>query len=124
AGRDGLPANAWLGYGLADVVGVRQLLAATDSPDERRRVEQRKFEALLGLVETTGCRRQALLGYFGEQLAQPCGNCDNCLDPPVTFDATQAARLALSCIYRTGQRFGVSYLIEVLRGGNEPRIGA
>ncbi|GAB4358499.1 MAG: DNA helicase RecQ [Immundisolibacter sp.] len=124
AGRDGLPANAWLGYGLADVVGVRQLLAATDSPDARRRVEQRKFEALLGLVETTGCRRQALLGYFGEPLAKPCGNCDNCLDPPVTFDATVAAQLALSCIYRTGQRFGVGYLIDVLRGGDDPRIAS
>jgi ATP-dependent DNA helicase RecQ len=122
AGRDGLPANAWLGYSLADVVGTRQLLAASDAPEERRRVEQAKFSALLGLAESTGCRRQALLAYFGEQLPTPCGNCDNCLDPPATFDATEAAQLALSCVYRTGQRFGVAYLIEVLRGGDDPRI--
>ncbi|HMZ71118.1 MAG TPA: RecQ family ATP-dependent DNA helicase, partial [Pseudomonadales bacterium] len=122
AGRDGLPANAWLGYSLADVVGTRQLLAASDAPEERRRVEQAKFSALLGLAESTGCRRQALLAYFGEQLPAPCGNCDNCLDPPATFDATEAAQLALSCVYRTGQRFGVAYLVEVLRGGDDPRI--
>ena len=122
AGRDGLPANAWLGYSLSDVVGTRQLLAASDVPEERRRVEQAKFSALLGLAESTGCRRQALLAYFGEQLPTPCGNCDNCLDPPATFDATEAAQLALSCVYRTGQRFGVGYLIEVLRGGDDPRI--
>ena len=124
AGRDGLPANAWLGYSLADVVGTRQLLAASDAPEERRRVEQAKFSALLGLAESTGCRRQALLGYFGEQLPTPCGNCDNCLDPPTSFDATEAAQLALSCVYRTGQRFGVAYLIEVLRGGDDPRIAS
>ena len=124
AGRDGLPANAWLGYSLADVVGTRQLLAASDAPEERRRVEQAKFSALLGLAESTGCRRQALLAYFGEQLPAPCGNCDNCLDPPATFDATEAAQLALSCVYRTGQRFGVGYLIEVLRGGDDPRIAS
>jgi len=124
AGRDGLPANAWLGYSLADVVGTRQLLAASDAPEERRRVEQAKFSALLGLAESTGCRREALLAYFGEQLPAPCGNCDNCLDPPATFDATEAAQLALSCVYRTGQRFGVAYLIEVLRGGDDPRIAS
>ena len=123
-GRDGLPANAWLGYSLSDVVGTRQLLAASDAPEERRRVEQAKFSALLGLAESTGCRRQALLGYFGEQLPTPCGNCDNCLDPPATFDASEAAQLALSCVYRTGQRFGVGYLIDVLRGGDDPRIAS
>jgi ATP-dependent DNA helicase RecQ len=124
AGRDGLPANAWLGYSLSDVVGTRQLLAASELPEERRRVEQAKFSALLGLAESTDCRRQALLGYFGEQLSTPCGNCDNCLDPPATFDATEAAQLALSCVYRTGQRFGVGYLIEVLRGGDDARIAS
>lgn len=124
AGRDGLPANAWMGYGLADVVGVRQLLASSDVPDDRRRVEQGKFDALLGLVEITDCRRQVLLAYFGERMAEPCGNCDNCLAPPATFDATVAAQLALSCIYRTGQRFGVGYLIDVLRGGDDPRIAS
>ena len=124
AGRDGLPANAWLGYALADVVGTRQLLAASDAPEERRRVEQAKFSALLGLAESTGCRRQALLAYFGEQLPAPCGNCDNCLDPPATFDASEPAQLALSCVYRTGQRFGVGYLIEVLRGGDDPRVAS
>ncbi|MGE0811210.1 MAG: DNA helicase RecQ [Immundisolibacter sp.] len=123
-GRDGLPANAWLGYSLSDVVGTRQLLAASDAPEERRRVEQAKFSALLGLAESTGCRRQALLGYFGEQLPTPCGNCDNCLDPPTSCDATEAAQLALSCVYRTGQRFGVGYLIDVLRGGDDPRIAS
>ena len=124
AGRDGLPANAWLGYSLSDVVGTRQLLAASELPEERRRVEQAKFSALLGFAESTDCRRQALLGYFGEQLPTPCGNCDNCLDPPATFDATEAAQLALSCVYRTGQRFGVGYLIEVLRGGDDARIAS
>ena len=124
AGRDGLPANAWLGYALADVVGTRQLLAASDAPEERRRVEQAKFSALLGLAESTGCRRQALLAYFGEQLPAPCGNCDNCLDPPAPFDASEPAQLALSCVYRTGQRFGVGYLIEVLRGGDDPRVAS
>jgi ATP-dependent DNA helicase RecQ len=124
AGRDGLPANAWLGYSLSDVVGTRQLLAGSELPEERRRVEQAKFSALLGLAESTDCRRQALLAYFGEQLPTPCGNCDNCLDPPATFDATEAAQLALSCVYRTGQRFGVGYLIEVLRGGDDARIAS
>jgi ATP-dependent DNA helicase RecQ len=124
AGRDGLPANAWLGYSLSDVVGTQQLLAGSDLPEDRRRVEQGKFSALLGLAESTECRRQALLAYFGEQLAAACGNCDNCLEPPATFDATEVAQLALSCIYRTGQRFGVGYLIDVLRGGDDPRIAS
>ena len=124
AGRDGLPANAWLGYSLSDVVGTRQLLAGSELPEDRRRVEQAKFSALLGFAESTQCRRQTLLAYFGEQLAVPCGNCDNCLDPPATFDATEVAQLALSCVYRTGQRFGVGYLIDVLRGGNDPRIAS
>ncbi|MFZ5492982.1 MAG: DNA helicase RecQ [Pseudomonadota bacterium] len=124
AGRDGLPANAWLGYSLADMVNTQQLLAGSDLPEDRRRVEQGKFSALLGLAESTECRRQALLAYFGEQLPAACGNCDNCLEPPATSDATEVAQLALSCVYRTGQRFGVGYLIDVLRGGDDPRIAS
>jgi ATP-dependent DNA helicase RecQ len=122
AGRDGLPATAWMTYGLADVVLLRQLLEASPSDDERKQVERAKLSALLGYCETARCRRQVLLGYFGEQLAQPCGNCDTCLEPVKTWDATIACQKALSAAYRTGQRFGTEHLIDVLRGNRTEKI--
>jgi ATP-dependent DNA helicase RecQ len=122
AGRDGLPADAWMSYGLQDVIMLRQMMAESDADESHKRVERHKLDAMLGLCELTGCRRQALLAYFGETLAKPCGNCDNCLTPPETWDATQAAQKALSCVHRTGQRFGVMYLIDVLLGKDEERI--
>ena len=117
AGRDGEAADAWLAYGLQDVAMLRQWIAASEAGEERKRVETQKLDALLGLTELTSCRRQVLLAYFGETASQPCGNCDNCLSPPATVDGTEAARKALSAIYRTGERFGAGYVIEVLRGG-------
>ncbi len=122
AGRDGLPADAWMDYGLQDVLSLRQMMAGSEADERIKRIEQTKLDAMLGLTEMTSCRRQALLGYFGETLAEPCGNCDNCLEPPETWDATEAAQKALSCIHRTGQRFGVNYLVAVLRGEADERM--
>jgi len=122
AGRDGLPADAWMAYGLADVVQQRRLIEQSEASDEFKRVSGAKLDALLGLAETAGCRRVRLLDYFGEA-SGPCGNCDNCLAPPETWDATDAARKALSAIYRTGQRFGASHVIDVLRGKGGDKIG-
>ena len=122
AGRDGLPAEAWMTYGLGDVVTLAQMIAQSEAGEERKRVERAKLDALLGYAETTGCRRQLLLRYFGETRAEPCGNCDNCQDPPRTWDATAVAQKALSCVYRTGQRFGAAHLIEVLRGEASERV--
>ncbi len=116
AGRDGLPANAWMAYGLGDVVSMRQMLLSGDAPEERKRVELQKLDALLGFCESTACRHQSLLRYFGQEHPGNCGECDNCLSPVDTWDATRAAQMALSCIYRTGQRFGVAHLIDVLLG--------
>ena len=124
AGRDGLPADAWLCYGLGDVVTLSQFIAKSESGEERKRVERGKLDALLGFAETTACRRQRLLAYFGETLEHPCGNCDNCLDPPETWDASVVAQKALSCVYRTGQRYGATHLIAVLRGETDERIQA
>jgi len=115
AGRDGLPADAWMAYGLADVVQQRRLIDLSDAGEDYKRVSAAKLDALLGLCETAGCRRVRLLAYFGEA-STPCGNCDNCLEPPRTWDATVAAQKALSAIYRTGQRFGAVHVIDVLRG--------
>jgi ATP-dependent DNA helicase RecQ len=122
AGRDGLPADAWMNYGLQDVIALRQMLAKSEASSAHKRTEQHKLNAMLGLCELTSCRRQALLHYFGETLPAACGNCDICLDPPRTRDATVAAQKALSCVHRTGQRFGVNYLIDVLRGKDDERI--
>ncbi len=122
AGRDGLPADAWMLYGLQDVITLRQMQDNSQADEAYKRIERHKLEAMLGFCELTTCRRQALLRYFGDTLDAPCGNCDNCLSPPATWDATEAARKALSCVYRTGQRFGVNYLIDVLLGKDEPRI--
>ena len=121
AGRDGAPADAWMAYGLADVVQQRRLIDQSDASEEYKRVSAAKLDALLGLCETAGCRRVRLLEYFGEASAR-CGNCDTCLEPPETFDATAPAQKALSAIYRTGQRFGAVHLIDVLRGKAGERI--
>lgn len=122
AGRDGLPANAWMSYGLQDVMTLRQMMDASEADAAHKRIEHHKLESMLGLAEITTCRRQALLHFFGEEMAQPCGNCDNCLAPPATWDASVAAQKALSCVHRTGQRFGVGYLIDVLLGKADERI--
>ncbi len=122
AGRDGLPADAWMVYGLQDVIKLRQMMANSEGSEEHKRAEQHRLNAMLGLCEIASCRRQALLGYFGEELPEPCGNCDTCLTPVDTWDGTEAARKALSVAYRTGQRFGVNHLIDVLRGAENDRI--
>jgi ATP-dependent DNA helicase RecQ len=121
AGRDGLPADAWMAYGLGDVVQLRRMIEESEGSEEYRRISYSKLDALLGLAETAGCRRVRLLQYFGED-STPCGNCDNCIEPPQTWDATEAARKALSCIYRTGQRFGAVHLIDVLLGRATERV--
>ncbi|MHB8454374.1 MAG: RecQ family ATP-dependent DNA helicase [Acidiferrobacterales bacterium] len=156
AGRDGLPADAWMLYGLQDVITLRQMLEASEADDAHKRIERHKLEAMLALCELTTCRRQALLSYFdgpdvrmsrermsgtiagatsslslaaqdnpdavGDPSLAPCGNCDICLDPPQTWDASIPARKALSCVHRTGQRFGVNYIVNVLLGKNDERI--
>jgi ATP-dependent DNA helicase RecQ len=122
AGRDGLPANLLLLYGLADVVMRRQLLQGSQADEAHRRIEQRKLDALLGYCETTRCRREVLLGYFGDRHPGGCGYCDNCLHPPQRFDGTLAAQKALSAVYRTGQQFGAAYVIDVLTGHTSERI--
>lgn len=122
AGRDGLPADAWMAYGLQDVLTLRQMLASSNADEAHKRVEFHKLEAMLALCERVGCRRQALLSYFGDHLEHACGNCDTCLEPVATWDGTVAAQQALSAIYRTGQRFGVTYLINVLLGRRDERI--
>jgi len=122
AGRDGLPANAWLAYGMQDVIKLKQMSQNSDGNELFKQITQRKLNALLGYCEVSTCRRQTLLHYFGEQLATPCGNCDNCLNPPSTWDGTLAAKKALSTVYRTNQRFGVAYQIDILLGKTTPRI--
>jgi ATP-dependent DNA helicase RecQ len=123
AGRDGDPADAWLAYGLGDMVTLKQMIASSDAGEERQRLERGKLDTLLAYCESTRCRRQVLLANFGEVYPQDCGNCDNCLEPPQTWDATVAAQKALSCVYRTGQRFGVTHLVDVLRGVDNDRMG-
>jgi ATP-dependent DNA helicase RecQ len=115
AGRDGLPADAWMAYGLQDVVQLRRMIQESEADEAQKRIQAAKLDAMLGLCETAECRRVRLLAYFGESAA-PCGNCDTCLDPPATFDGTLAAQQLLSCVYRTGQRFGAVHVIDVLRG--------
>ena len=121
AGRDGEPANAWMVYGLADVVNHRRMIDASDADAQFKRIAGAKLDALLGLCEATVCRRVRLLGYFGEA-AEPCGNCDICLDPPQVWDGTVVAQKALSCAFRTGQRFGAGHLIDVLVGNETARV--
>ena len=122
AGRDGMPADAWLAYGIADVAMLRQFIEKSEAEEQFKRVELHKLNALLGFCETTECRRQVMLNYFGEAFAAPCGNCDTCLTPVASWDGTLAAQKAMSCIYRTDQRFGVNYLIDVLLGKDGERI--
>ena len=122
AGRDGLPANAWMSYGLQDVILLKQIQENSEADEAHRRIEHHKLEAMLGFCELTSCRRQALLQYFDDHLDAPCGNCDTCLSPPETWDAMVAAQKALSCVHRTGQRFGVNYVVDVLLGKEDERI--
>lgn len=122
AGRDGEAATTLLLYGLEDVVKLRQMMAQSEGSEEFKRNEQQRLNAMLGLCEITSCRRQSLLRYFGDNLAQNCGNCDCCLTPPQTWEATEAVQMALSCVYRTGQRFGAGHVIDVLRGSNNEKI--
>lgn len=122
AGRDGLRADAWMAYSLADVVLLRKILESSEADERHKQVERRKLDTLLGYCETVQCRRQVMLAYFDEALPKPCGNCDTCLDVVDTWDGTVIAQKALSCVYRTGQMFGASYLINVLRGVDHSRI--
>lgn len=122
AGRDGEAADAWLCYGLGDVVLLKQMIEQSEAGEERKRLERRKLDQLLGYCESMQCRRQVLLASFGETYPQECGNCDNCLHPAATWDATEAAQKALSCVYRSGQRFGVNHIIDVLRGSESEKI--
>ena len=121
AGRDGEPAEAWLAYGLADVVLLKSWIEQSEAPAEQKRIEGMKLDAMLGYCETASCRRVILLNYFGEA-AQPCGNCDVCLDPPQTWDGTVAAQKLMSAVLRTGSRFGAGHLIDILRGKATERV--
>ncbi len=122
AGRDGLDAVAWMVYGLADLVMQRKMVEESDADEQHKWIVKRKLDALLGYCETSQCRRQVMLNYFGENLPDPCDNCDTCLEPVKTWDGTEAARKALSCIYRSGQRFGARYLIDILQGNTNERL--
>ncbi len=122
AGRDGLQANAWMVYGMGDVVSMRQMLDSGEASEERKRLERLKLDALLGYCESTACRHQTILRYFGESHPGACEQCDNCLHPVETWQATQVAQMALSCVFRTGQRFGVGHLIDVLMGKSTPQV--
>ncbi len=122
AGRDAQPANAWMAYGLNDVITLRKMMQDSDGAEQYKRIVQHKLDAMLALCELTSCRRQSLLKYFDDELKQPCGNCDTCINPPETWDGTEAAQKALSCVVRTGQRFGVNYVIDVLTGEENERI--
>jgi ATP-dependent DNA helicase RecQ len=122
AGRDGAPADAWMAYGLQDLFNLLYLIDASESPPERKAIERRKLDALLAYCEVADCRRQVLLRYFGEERPAPCGNCDTCLEPVATWDATTAAQKALSAVHRTGGRFGALHLIDLLRGEATEKI--
>ena len=122
AGRDGEPAEAWMVYGLQDVVRLRQMVDQSEAGEEHKRIERAKLDALLGWCEVTACRRRALLAHFGDGLAEDCGNCDICLTPPKTWDGTEEAQKLLSCVYRTGQCFGAGHVIDVLRGKDTPKV--
>ncbi len=122
AGRDGEPSDAWLAWGLEDLVLSRRWIEQSDSDETRKRVERRKLDAIVAYCETTACRRETLLRYFGEERPGPCGRCDNCVEPVATVDETEAVRQALSAVYRTGQRFGAVYVVKVLLGERDERI--
>lgn len=122
AGRDGRPASAWMAYRLSDVMRMRRLIASSTEDDTHQWRRQQKLNALFGYCETTDCRRNVLLNYFGEAPGSPCGNCDRCLDPVDTWDGTVAAQKVLSCIARTDQQFGTGHVTDVLRGGDTKNI--
>ena len=122
AGRDGLPADAWMAYGLQDVVMLKQMLQNSEGDERHKRMEQHKLDAMLALCEQIGCRRQALLAYFDEEMPNPCGHCDNCVDGVQTWDATEPARQGLSAIFRSGQRYGVGHLVDVLLGRDNDKV--
>ena len=122
AGRDGEPADAWMVYGLQDVVRLRQMVDDSEADDEHKRHDRQKLDALLGWCEVTDCRRRPLLAYFGDEYPEACGNCDNCLNPPATWDGTEAAQKLMSAVYRTGQRFGAAHLVDVLLGKDTDKI--
>ncbi len=124
AGRDGLPAEAWMAVGIQDIGFLKRMIMSGNAPDERKALELRKLNALLAYCESPGCLRQSLLSYFGEDLKEPCGNCFTCNNPPSTFDGTIAAQKALSNIYRTEQMFGANYLIDILLGRENKRISS
>lgn len=121
AGRDGLPAEAVMLYGYDDIVMRSRFIEESEAPEQRKRMERLKLDTLLGLAETARCRRQVLLSYFGDR-CDPCGNCDTCAEPPSLFDGTIAAQKVLSCIHRTGERFGQAYIVDVLLGVEDERI--
>ncbi|MFO1381675.1 MAG: DNA helicase RecQ [Chitinivorax sp.] len=121
AGRDGLPSDAWMVYGLQDVVLLREMIEQSTAPDEIKRIERQKLDSMLGYCEAPQCRRQILLNYFGEA-SQPCRNCDICLNPPERWDASVSVQKALSTIYRSGQRYGATHLIDILLGKSTPKI--
>jgi len=122
AGRDGEPADAWLAWGLEDLVLARRWIEQADSDEARKRIERRKLDSIVGYCETTLCRRETLLRYLGESFASPCGRCDNCVEPSPAVDETENVRKALSAVYRTGQRFGSLHVVKVLRGESDERI--
>ena len=122
AGRDGLPADAWMAYGLQDVLMLNQIMANSEGDERHKRIERHKLDAMLGLCEITTCRRQMLLDYFGETMPEPCGHCDNCVEPAATWDGSEAARMALSSAYRSGQRYGVGHLTDILLGRDNEKI--
>lgn len=122
AGRDGQAANAWMAYGLQDIITLRQFMQDSNADEAHKRVEHHKLESMLGLCELISCRRQAILAYFDEQGEVRCGQCDNCQNPPAQWNATEDVQKALSCIYRTEQRFGVNYIIDILLGKLDDRI--
>ena len=122
AGRDGLPADAWMTYGLQDVILLRKMAESSEADAMHKRREQQQLDTMLGYCEVVDCRRRILLQHFGETLAEPCGNCDTCLEPVDTFDGTEVAQKALSCVARTGQRFGAQHVIDVLRGSENERV--
>jgi len=122
AGRDGEPADAWMIYGLQDVVRLRQMVDDSDADEAHKRHDRQKLDALLGWCEVTDCRRRPLLAYFGDEYPEDCGNCDNCLEPPATWDGTEAAQKLLSTVYRTGQRFGAAHVVDVLLGKDTDKV--
>ena len=122
AGRDGLKSSAWMAYGLEDLSKIINFIVTSNASENQKRIERQKLDALLGFCETTSCRRQVLLKYFGDILNSPCGNCDTCLEPIKSFDATVATQKALSCVYKTGQRFGAVHIIDVLLGKNSAKV--